>query len=80
MVGLRDWRAKIRESEPEGLGAQVRLLVIRFGLQAICLLAFLFGGLLVNRLLNLSVPPDFMTGKAIIQAITATWFVDARAT
>ena len=65
---------RVLNATPEGLGARVKLLATRFGLQLLYLAAFLVGGLVINRLFNLDTPPDFMTGKFIIEAVAITLF------
>lgn len=71
---LRGVHARVLASTPGGLGSQVGLLAARFGLQAAYLVAFLIGALLINRVINLETPPDFLTGKLIIHAVATTLF------
>jgi small-conductance mechanosensitive channel len=65
---------RVLKSTPQGLGSRVKLLLSRFGLQSLYLVSFLIGGLIINRLFNMETPPDFMTGKFIIEAVAITLF------
>ncbi len=71
---LRGMHDRIANATPKGLGSRVKLLAGRFALRAGYLIAFLVGGLVINRALNGGTPPDFMTGRLIIHAVAITLF------
>lgn len=71
---MRGIHTRILNTHPEGLGSRVKVLAARFGLQILYLIGFLIGGLVINRVINLESPPDFMTGKFIIHALAITLF------
>ena len=71
---LQGVHGRVLNTVPDGLGSRVKLLAGRFALQAVYLVVFLFSALLINRVINVGTPPDFMTGRFIIQALAITLF------
>ena len=57
-----------------GLWSRIGLISGRFMLQGARLLAFVIGALIVNALVNRSIPPDLLVVRAVVGSIGWTWF------